>query len=120
MKLNPWIHHTLVGFGVFNSLLGVTLFFWYPRVPFDIISPLIPQALWATVFVLTGLLMLYGLYIRSLRLLRDMMIFGLFIKFMWEIGLLFRLDKNGGILSVELWGMIAYLQLLAVVYFAPG
>lgn len=119
MRLNPWIHHTLVGFGVFNLLIGTTLLFWYPKVPLSIVSSIIPQSLWASVFILSGLTMLYGLYTHNLRLLRYLMVFGLFLKLMWEIGLLFRLGSSGGILSVELWGMIAYLQLLGVIYFSP-
>lgn len=63
--------------------------------------------------------MAYGLFMSHYRFLRYMMVFGLFLKVMWEIGLLFRLSNGAGVLSVELWGMIAYFQLLGVVYFNP-
>jgi len=120
MKLNPWIHYTLVGFATFNVVLGTTLFFYYPPIALTVVSPSIPQPLWASIFLASGLLMFYGLYARLPRLLRYMMIFGLFMKTMWEIGLLFRLGNGGGVIAVELWGMIAYMQLLGVVYFNPG
>lgn len=119
MKLNPWIHNTLIGFGVFNIAIGITLFFWYPLVPLTIISPLIRQSIWATIFLLSGLVTLFGLLTNKFRLLRTMMIIGLFIKGLWEIGLLFRIRNGGTIYLAELWGMIAYLQLLGVIYFRP-
>ena len=119
LKLHPWIHYILLGFGVFNLMIGITLFFWYPKVPLSVVSPLIPQDVWASIFLLSGLVFMFGLLRGLLPLLRSMMVFGLFIKIMWEIGLLFRLHDGTGILSVELWGMIAYLQLLAVVFFSP-
>lgn len=119
MKLNPWVQRTLQGFTVFNMVIGTTLFFYYPKTPFSVISPSIPQPLWACVFLLSGVLMAYGLFMNRYRFLRYMMIFGLFLKVMWEIGLLFRLSNGAGVLSVELWGMIAYFQLLGVVYFNP-
>lgn len=119
MRLNPWVLRTLEGFTVFNLGIGVTLFFYYPKIAFEVISPSIPQPFWATIFLLSGFIMAYGLFSRKYILLRQMMIFGLFLKTMWEIGLLFRLAHGAGVLSVELWGMIAYLQLLGVIYFMP-
>lgn len=119
MKLNPWIHHTLVGFGVFNLAIGLTLFFWYPKIPLTVVSPTIPQDAWGIVFLLSGLIMFLGLFRNDYRLLRYMMVFGLFLKLMWEIGLLFRIREGGALFLVELWGMIAYLQLLGVIYFNP-
>lgn len=119
IKLNPWVHRTVEGFGVFNLVIGTTLLFYYPKTPFAIVSPSIPQPLWATVFLSSGILIFYGLFKMNLYFLRYMMIFGLFLKVMWEIGLLYRLTNGGGVISVELWGMIAYLQFLAVIYFNP-
>lgn len=119
MKLNPWIHHTLLGFAVFNVGIGLTLFFWYPRIPLTVVSPTIPQSAWGIVFLISGLVMLFGLFRNSLRLLRFMMILGLFVKIMWEIGLLFRIREGGALFLVELWAMIAYLQFLGVIYFSP-
>lgn len=119
MKLNPWIARTLQGFTVFNLAIGVTLFFYYPKVAFTVISAGIPQPLWASIFMASGLIMAYGLLTHKYHFLRHMMVFGLFLKTLWEIGLLFRLSNGAGILSVELWGMIAYLQLLGVIYFMP-
>lgn len=46
-----------------------------------------------------------------------MMIFGLFIKAMWEVGLLLRTLNGGTLFTAELWGLIFYLQLLGVIYF---
>lgn len=119
MRLNPWVLRTLQGFMVFNLVIGATLFFYYPKVAFSVISPSIPQPLWASIFLLSGVLMAYGLFKKHFVFLRYMMIFGLFLKVMWEIGLLFRLSNGAGVLSVELWGMIAYFQLLGVIYFNP-
>lgn len=117
--INPWVERTLQGFTVFNLVIGTTLFFYYPKVAFSVISPSIPQPIWASIFLLSGVLMAYGLFMSHYRFLRYMMVFGLFLKVMWEIGLLFRLSNGAGVLSVELWGMIAYFQLLGVVYFNP-
>src|SRR3982750_2865038 len=119
MKLSPWIHMTLIGFGVFNLIIGTTLFFYYPKVPFTVISPVIPQFVWASIFLVSGIVMLVGLAKHYYKLLRYLMIFGLFLKMMWEIGLLFRILDGGTIFAVELWGMIMYLQLLGVVFFNP-
>lgn len=119
MRLNPWVLRTLQGFMVFNLVIGTTLFFYYPKVAFSVISPSIPQPLWASIFLLSGVLMAYGLFKKHFVFLRYMMIFGLFLKVMWEIGLLFRLSNGAGVLSVELWGMIAYFQFLGVIYFNP-
>lgn len=119
MKLNPWVHHTLEGFGVFNLLIGTTLYFYYPKNALTVVSSSIPQPLWASVFLTSGVLIFYGLWKMNLEFLRYMLIFGLFLKIMWEIGLIVRLSNGGGIISAELWGMIAYLQLLAVIYFNP-
>lgn len=119
MKLNPWIHHTLLGFGIFNLGIGITLFFYYPRIPFTVISSTIPQPLWAIIFLVSGLVMFWGLLTHHYKLLRWLMVFGLFVKLMWEMGLIFRLSEGGAIFAVELWGMIAYMQLLGVIYFNP-
>lgn len=119
MTLNPLIRRILEGFAVFNVVIGITLFFYYPKTAFVIVSPSIPQPLWAIVFLLSGMALFYGLAKINLVFLRYMMILGLFIKAMWEVGLLFRLNRGGGVLSVELWGMIAYLQFIAVIYFNP-
>lgn len=119
MKLNAWIHHTLIGFGIFNIMIGLTLFFWYPQVQLTVVSPFIPQGVWGTVFLISGLVILWGLYIHNLKLLWYTMVFGLFIKAMWEIGLVFRLNNGGTPLVPEVWGMLAYLQFLAVIFFKP-
>lgn len=119
MKLNSWIRRTLEGFGVFNLAIGITLFFWHPVIPFTVISPIIKQTVWAGIFLASGLFMFFGLLTNRLKLLRYLMIFGLFIKMAWEIGLLIRIRDGGTAFLVELWGMIAYLQLLGVIYFNP-
>lgn len=119
MKLNPWVIRTLQGFTVFNLVIGTTLFFYYPKIAFSVISSSIPQQIWAIIFLASGVIMAYGLFAKRYRFLRYMMVFGLFLKMCWEIGLLLRLTNGGGVLSVELWGMIAYLQLLGVIYFMP-
>lgn len=119
MRLNPWVLRTLQGFMVFNLVIGTTLFFYYPKVAFSVISPSIPQPLWASIFLLSGLLMGYGWFKKHYLFLRYLMIFGLFLKTAWEIGLIVRLSDGGGVVSVELWGMIAYFQLLGVIYFNP-
>ena len=119
MSLTRWIQHTLVGFGLFNIVIGVTLLFYYPKVPFTVISPLIPQVLWALIFIMSGIITLVAMLRRVYWVAYYMMIIGLFIKVMWEIGFAFRILNGGTVFSVELWGMIAYFQFLGVIYFNP-
>lgn len=116
MKLKIWLH-IVAGFAVFNLAFGTTLFFYYPKVPFVTISPIIPQAVWACTFLLSGVIMTYGVLDKNIRLLWYLMLVGLFVKSSWEVGLLFRVFDGGAIIWTEMWGFLFYIQLLSVVYF---
>lgn len=116
MRIKTWLH-LVSGFAVFNTAIGVTLFFYYPKVPFSVISPLIPQAVWAGIFLATGLVMSFAVLKKKYRLLWHMMIVGLFIKTMWEIGLLLRIPNGGTLFTAEIWGLIFYIQFWGVTHF---
>lgn len=117
MKLPHWITGSLWAFGIFNTVIGLYLFTYSPRVALTIISPLIPQYTWATIFLVTGVLIFIGLYKKYFRFLYTLMVAGLFIKLMWETGLILRIQFGGTLFTAILWGMIAFWQILVVKYF---
>lgn len=117
VKLLSHTRAFVIVFGVFNLIWGITLFFYYPNVPLTIVSPLIAQPIWAISFLLSGLLMLYGGIRQRPELSRWMMITGLFMKGMWEVGLGLRLNQGGGVALMEVWGALAGLQFFTLYYF---
>lgn len=117
MKLDPRIRASVLSFAVFNLAWGVMLFFYHPSIPYTVISHIIPQLVWAVIFFLTGILLFYGGLRHRTGLSYYMMIAGLFVKCMWEVGLLFRLQDGGTPPLVLLWGLAFSLQFFSVMYF---
>lgn len=117
MKLDPRTRATVLCFAVFNIAWGVMLFFYSPRISYTVISHLIPQVVWGVIFLISGLLLLYGGVRQKTGLAYYLMIIGLFIKCMWEVGLLFRLQDGGTPPLVLLWGLAFSLQFFSVMYF---
>lgn len=119
MKLNPWIHYNLLGFGIFNCVMGIILFFYYPSIPLTVISSSIPQIVWALLFIGSGIVTLIGIRSKWLYTLRYVMSFNLFVKMMWEVGLLLRIAQGGNLFIASLWAMVAFEQFLVVIFFNP-
>lgn len=117
MKLDPRTRATVLTFAMFNIAWGVMLFFYYPRIPYTVISHYIPQIVWAVLFLLSGLLLLAGGLKQYCKLAYVLMIIGLFTKSLWEVGLLFRLREGGTAPLVLLWGLAFSLQFFAVLFF---
>lgn len=117
MKLDSRTRTTVLVFATFNLAWGIMLYFYYPKIPYTVISNLIPQIVWALVFSLSGLLMLYGGIRQHCKVSYYMMISGLFVKSLWEVGLLFRLQEGGTAPLVLLWGLAFSLQFFSVLYF---
>lgn len=117
MKLDTRTRTTVLVFAAFNIAWGIMLFFCHPRVPYTVISDVIPQAAWAVIFSISGALLLWGGIRHHLRTAYVFMIAGLFIKCLWEVGLLFRLQDGGTPPLVLLWGLAFSLQFFSVMYF---
>lgn len=117
MKLDTRTHTTVLVFAVFNIAWGTMLFFYHPRVPYTVISNVIPQIVWAFIFSISGALLLWGGIRHHLRVAYVFMIIGLFVKSLWEVGLLLRLQDGGTPPLVLLWGLAFSLQFFAVMYF---
>lgn len=117
MRLDPRTRATVLSFAVFNIAWGIMLFFYYPNIPYTVISDVIPQSAWALVFFLSGVLLLYGGVRQRIGISYYMMIAGLFIKGIWEGGLLFRLQEGGTPPLVLLWGLAFSLQFFSLLYF---
>lgn len=117
MKLDMRTRATVLVFAVFNLAWGIMLFFYYPDIPYVVISHIIPQAVWAAIFSLSGLLLLYGGIKQHCWIAYYLMIVGLFVKTLWEVGLLFRLSDGGTPPLVLLWGLAFSLQFFSVLFF---
>lgn len=117
MKLDPRTRATVLTFALFNVAWGVMLFFYYPRIPYTVISDYIPQVVWAVLFLVSGLLLFVGGAKQYSKLAYVFMITGLFVKSLWEVGLLFRLQQGGTAPLVLLWGLAFSLQFFAVLFF---
>lgn len=117
MKLDPRTRASVLSFAVFNIAWGVMLFFYHPKIPYTVISDIIPQLVWALIFTISGVLLLWGGVRQRCGIAYYMMITGLFVKCMWEVGLLFRLQDGGTPPLVLLWGLAFSLQFFSVMYF---
>lgn len=117
MKLDPRTRATVLTFAIFNIAWGVMLFFYYPRIPYTVISDYIPQVVWAVIFTISGLLLLYGGIRQRCGVAYYMMITGLFVKSLWEVGLLFRIQDGGTAPLILLWGLASSLQFFSVMFF---
>lgn len=116
MRLKTWLEF-ITAFTAFNIIIGITLFFYYPRIPLTVVSPTIPQGLWATIFLLSGLLTGYGIIKKHFKLLWTLMMLGVFVKSMWEIGFIIRYFAGGSLLQTEIWGLLSWVQILLVIHF---
>lgn len=117
MKIHNIIRAFVLIFGGFNLIWGTMLFFYYPKIPYTVISNIIPQALWAITFLTSGVLMFYSAIKQKVNLAYAMMLVGLFIKSVWEVGLLLRLNFGGTPPLIILWGLAFCIQFATVIYF---
>ena len=110
--------------GVFNILLGLTLMFGIDKSRLSasliIVNEFTSYAFWGVLFITLGVLKLYSLYSNNWWLSRKTLIFGVSIKAMWSVALIFRIFISPGTVFITLcWLCIAALQMICYIFFMP-
>lgn len=116
VEIFPVIHYLVIGFGIFNTVLGVTMLIWGNR-DLSIITPYTPSWAWAVVFLIIGIAMLTALFINSWKGVRTLLLVGILVKTIWGYALIF--SPDGVSVIVPMWLFIAYIQIMTYVLFTP-
>lgn len=114
---SPIIFWMSWGFVAVNALLAISFWTAPPmRIPLVIIHDPFNLKFWGFVFMFLSLTGLASLIWDRWRYIRSVLLMGLFVKSLWFYALAINIPKQG-VGGVGVWGMVAYAQLLAVIYF---
>ena len=119
-QVNALLDFGVITFGVFNLLLGGTLFFRQAVTnDFFLLSGLLSYQLWGTVFFLGGAALLMGRYLNHWGLMRQTLVFMLFTKLVWVSALTWRQINDGGsnVFLLLIFSLTAVLQFGMYLYF---
>lgn len=125
-ELRPNLRHIapltwtlILGFGVLNLVLGVSLMYFKLGTPLAIVSEITPLPLYGVYFFMLGVFMLYHLVRNNWRAMRVLLLMGLLIKTIWLFALVIRLFQGGSAIILSLWLFITYVQAMTYIYFIP-
>jgi hypothetical protein len=114
---SPIVFWLSCGFVGINTLLAISFWTTPPaRIPLIIVHSPFTLVFWGFVFLFLAITGLASLIWDRWRYIRTVLMMGLFVKSLWFYALAINIPKQG-IAGVGVWGMIAYAQLLAVIYF---
>lgn len=116
----PFTFYISWGFVIVNILFGIALFSYHPKVGYAIVGGMFTFRFWACMFLVLGISGTVSLLLDHWRLTKLVLGLGLFIKALWFFALLFRTTDGGSLVTLVMWTFIAYMQLLAVIFFPDG
>lgn len=115
----PLTWYIILGFGILNLVLGLSLMKYSFGTPLSIVSRYTPLPLYGVFFVVLGIFMLYNLQRNNWKILRRLLLCGLLIKTIWLYALVVRSFQGGNAIVLSLWLFITYIQAIAYIYFIP-
>lgn len=110
--------------GVFNLILGASLFFTIDQgrvsAPLIIVKDFLTYQFWGVVFFVLGLVKLGTLKYNSWKWARRSLIFGVSLKSAWMVAFIIRvLTSPGTVFLSLLWITVALTQMLCYIFFLP-
>lgn len=121
-EVNPIVAKGILGFGIFNLLLGLSLFIRTSRFEGEIVllNYILDYRLWGVIFFVLGCYMLYAYYANRWDGMRRSQVVAVFFKSVWLAALFIRFisDYDNSILLI-IWAFIAYIQILFYVFYTP-
>lgn len=101
----------LIGYGLFTTHVGETA----RRVP--IVNDYLTFEVYGVMFMSLTVLMAYGLFKNNWALLRKSLIFGVLLKSVWTVALVFAVLRGGSIAILGAWATLLALQMVTYIYF---
>lgn len=132
VQLRPSVHEVLRydisilahsmswGFAASNLLLFLGFVTLKAPISLIIANSVLTTTLWAYIFGVLGVIMVYSLLVKKYKILRYSMLIGVFIKMVWLIALLLRIQLGGSLLIVVLWALVTYTQFSLYIFFYSG
>lgn len=122
--VTPMSYYFVLIMAIFNIVLGFTLMYGIDKSRLSasliIVNEFTSYTFWGIVFIALGLLKIYSLVTNNWWLSRKTLIFGVSIKAMWSVALIFRIFISPGSLFLTLcWLCIATLQMTCYIFFMP-
>lgn len=114
----PLTSGIVLTFGLANLVMGSGM--WWLQAPSLLITSLTPWKLWAVIYFIMGLVMLYGHWRNDWGLMRGAMIVGVLVKLLWWVGVVLSLQSPGGVVIFGLWTSFMVIQILTYVFFIPN
>lgn len=121
--VSPLAASIVVGFGIMNIVLGFGLATQRVRtVDLMVINEIMTYGVWGVVFMAVGLISLIAYARNNWKVMRIMLVFGVFLKLWWLAALTLRLVAGhyDNILFICLWGMLAFVQIVTYIHFMPA
>ena len=120
--VNPVVARGIYGFGIFNILLGISLFFQQSRFEGNVVilNFLLDFQLWGFIFFALGCYMLYAYHSNKWEGMRRSQLIAVFFKSVWLAALFIRFisDYDNSVLLI-IWAFIVYIQVLFYVFYSP-
>lgn len=122
--VSPLAYWIILIFGVFNILLGTTLYLALDQKRFTasliIVNDVFTFQFWGLLFVTIGLLKLFSLYRNNWKLARNTLLMGISVKAAWAIVLTIRTFVSPGTLFLDfIWVALALIQITTYIFFMP-
>lgn len=117
-KVAPQTFWFSIGFGIFNTIIGVALFNLNILVRLKVVG-VVPIKLWGIVFLVHGLTMLASVLANNWRLTRSMHLVGIAIKTAWWLEMLTVFIAGSSPFLLYIWSLLLFLQVIVCIYFTP-
>jgi len=116
----PIISKVVLGFGIFNLVVGAGLYLLAARtLNFFIINDVFTEQFWGSLFFINGIILLLAFWANNWKVMRMGLLAGFTLKLFWLLALVVRQieDFDTNIFLLLFFSMTAYLQLVAYIHF---
>lgn len=118
--VTPLVSKIVLGFGIFNLLLGAALFAVRARtLDFFIVNDVFTEQFWGLTFVLVGIALMTGYITNHWTTMRVALLLGFALKLFWLLALSARQieDLNTNVFLLLFFTMVAFVQVVTYVHF---
>jgi hypothetical protein len=114
----PQTYWFSIGFGVFNTVVGLSLYNVVILVTLNLVG-IIPIRAWALIFFLHGVAMLMSLALNNWKLTRALHFVGVSIMSAWWLELIAVTISGRSAFLLYVWSLLLFLQIVVCIYFTP-
>lgn len=123
-NVSPLAYWIVLILGLFNIVLGVSLFFALDSSRFSspllIVNEVLTFHVWGVIFILLGLTKIWSLISNNWKLAKNTLIVGVIIKASWAIALTIRTLISPGTMFINIiWITLALIQTVTYIFFMP-